>query len=686
MFAIHSQPDADKRRTFKAAYRLAKDMSPDVHTSSLKSGLAHGSGGKLASDDRYKSLLKKIDDLERARTDEKKKHQADLARHKVELAHLNKTNTEQLERLEKLKKQNDSNELRIQELRKSNLTDQAEIKELRVKLRMSEHERAQLAGKQGEADDAKKTLQSLAFKRREGVKERDKKITELEEAVAAEKKEREMLESCLHDVKTKADEEALKLRANAKSVQRQLDAAQKENRQVHQTVSAARDEAADREEEIVTQLQQCKAAISRVAEEYGQIASATVSSKVHAALKTDYVALQVRSLRLERKLANSEDQVAELAYLIRQTQGQNEFLSQQLQDAEQEAAFYSQMLHERTHRHTPQPADDDLHRLEDDLAAIHQDITATLHCTLRTVLQDYKTAHDLHCQRRDDLFLQVSMLNEAINKQRNSNQILLRETAQQTAHREAAESELQKRQDELLEANQVLTREQLALAEARQSLNSLRQKSTHLEKQLSDEKLRLENAQQKERDTFQKLSTQLQMSKSAETALTADIERLQLELADASRFQDAYYKLVDEMKNLLARNNLAEEEAERLSKFNAEILGHHNPAQRIMYVDRIRRELADTKQKLVVCARDRDTLATTNEQLYHELELYKSSAIPTDNKPRSLFVRVTRPPLVNQSMNVENSGMNPSLSVEANRFSLSEQLPGPGDMTLDELI
>jgi hypothetical protein len=43
------------------------------------------------------------------------------------------------------------------------------------------------------------------------------------------------------------------------------------------------------------------------------------------------------------------------------------------------------------------------------------------------------------------------------------------------------------------------------------------------------------------------------------------------------------------------RNNLAEEEANRLSKFNAEILGHNNPAQRIMYVDRIRRELAEVK-------------------------------------------------------------------------------------------
>jgi hypothetical protein len=47
---------------------------------------------------------------------------------------------------------------------------------------------------------------------------------------------------------------------------------------------------------------------------------------------------------------------------------------------------------------------------------------------------------------------------------------------------------------------------------------------------------------------------------------------------------------------LAARNQLAESEANRLSQFNAEILGHNNPGQRIVYLDRVRRELAETKQ------------------------------------------------------------------------------------------
>lgn len=68
------------------------------------------------------------------------------------------------------------------------------------------------------------------------------------------------------------------------------------------------------------------------------------------------------------------------------------------------------------------------------------------------------------------------------------------------------------------------------------------------------------------------------------------------ELADAERYREAYAQLVEEVDALVARNALAEEEAGTLRKFNAEIVGHNNPAQRIVYVDRIRRELHETKQ------------------------------------------------------------------------------------------
>ena len=83
-----------------------------------------------------------------------------------------------------------------------------------------------------------------------------------------------------------------------------------------------------------------------------------------------------------------------------------------------------------------------------------------------------------------------------------------------------------------------------------------------------------------------------------------------MELADAERYREAYQNLVDEVGVLAARNELAESEAHRLSRFNAEILGHTNPAQRIVYLDRVRRELAETKQ-----VRERNNRPKTEEEI-----------------------------------------------------------------------
>jgi hypothetical protein len=47
---------------------------------------------------------------------------------------------------------------------------------------------------------------------------------------------------------------------------------------------------------------------------------------------------------------------------------------------------------------------------------------------------------------------------------------------------------------------------------------------------------------------------------------------------------------------LLAKHAIAEEDAQHMRKVNADILGHQNPAQKIIYVENIRNELAATRQ------------------------------------------------------------------------------------------
>ncbi|KAH0827838.1 hypothetical protein J3R83DRAFT_3464 [Lanmaoa asiatica] len=559
-------------------------------------------------------------------------------------------------------------------------------------------ERNQLAKREAENGETEKALSSVEAKRREEVRERDRKAGELEKTLVAERKKREMLESCLDEFKKKSDEETMMLRADSTSLQQQLAVAQKDGKEARRAAEATRDEAQDREEELLIQLEQCRMGLSRVAEEYARLASTTVTAKAHATLKEEHLALQSRSLRLERKLANSEGQVTELAHLIRQANEENKFLFEQVRDAEKEVTFYSRLLQENglDQRHG---RDDEISGLENELAALCLDI-AQGH-GLATLVEYHDAAHNFYRDLADDIRLRVDVLENTTRQEQSANRVLAEEMASHIALREASGVELQRLQTELEEANRNLANEQVSLAETRQSRDVLQDKVNVLEKQLGEQVSQHKAALQKERDIAQKLSTQLRMSKTAEETLKEEMEQLNVELTDASRFQDAYYKLLDETEGLLARNDLAEEEAGRLSRFNAEILGHHNPAQRIVYVDRIRRELADTKQvraavispercvlkksclvgkqKLLVCTRERDTLAASNDDLHHEIELYKSSVVPMDSKPRSLFIRVSRPPLTNQSLNVERA-QSPTKHV------ILDHLPGPSDMTVDELM
>lgn len=132
-----------------------------------------------------------------------------------------------------------------------------------------------------------------------------------------------------------------------------------------------------------------------------------------------------------------------------------------------------------------------------------------------------------------------------------------------------------------------------------------------------------------------------------------------------------------------------------MSKFNAEILGHNNPAQRISYVDRIRRELAEAKlvsrhfhyssssyltrpsrQKIVMLSREQEAVVGLNADIQHELDMYKSM-----DKPGTHITRVQRAPLSNvtRNLNVSNKQM-PTKTIGQDLDLV------PGDMTMDEII
>ncbi|KII92246.1 hypothetical protein PLICRDRAFT_466038 [Plicaturopsis crispa FD-325 SS-3] len=681
-----SQLDAYKRGAFlEKTDRFSKEKASDVPGPGAYNidakGPAKSKPPAQSQSSHLAVLQRKLEDLEKLHIDGKKSHAAEVDRLKTDLARAHKSAADQSERLEKMKKQNDALDVRIQECKKAALADQAEAKDLRVKLRMSEHERTQLAAKHGEAGDAKKALQAAESRRKDEVRERDRRIADLEKALAGETRRREAAEAKMQEAKAKAEGDA----ETAQALRTQLSTAKDEARRAQESLRALEDDASSSEDALVQQLQQHQMVLARVAQDYGRLAAHAVPAPAHADLKHAHAALQIKTARLERKLANAEGQVIELAHLVRHTTDDNALLATRLRDAEDEAASYFQAL--KDHRAIPTATDDN-------------DVFAAAATVERHILDAEKTV-------RDDRARQVELLGEWYRLQ--CGELLFAASVLDKAW-SAEKALVQRHAADLAEAATMRDAFKTQLDDMRGQLDAMR-------KQLEDVRGQHENAQRElvaataaceeekavraakvgaaqtemREQAAQRLSAAAQKSKMAEEALRAEVEQLTAELTDAERFQEAYYSLSDEVSALLARNALAEGEAERLSTFNAEILGHHNPAQRIVYVDRVRRELAEMKQKLLVSVRAHEAATAANDELRRELEMYKSVMVPAEYKPRTHITRVGRVPLAAQSVNVDaksrSLGEENGSGSHKRALSRTPELDSiPGDMTLDEIL
>ncbi|KAH9839316.1 uncharacterized protein C8Q71DRAFT_748934 [Rhodofomes roseus] len=694
--------DAYKRGAFlEKTNRFSKDKPSEIPgpgaynaDAPLASGKPGGSGQKTSSADRYAVLQRKLEDLERVHTEGKKAHGAEVERLKLELNRAQRSSTEHSERADKLKKQNDALENRAQELKKTSMTEQSELRELRTKLKATEHERTQLAAKQGEAGETKKALQAAEARRKDDVRERDRKIVELEKALASEKKRRELVEGKLTEVKSRVDAEVNDARAATTHLETQLESKKAEAHSTKAALDDAKVHAAEREEELLNMLEQHRATLSRVAHEYGQLASRSVSQTAHSRIKHEADVLKLRVHRLERKLANSEGQVVELANLIRQTKDENSFLATQLREAQKEVLRYAGILRDTEDTHLE---DAPLHpELEQDVERLGADLRAAERASLEAIRSDLHTWTQLDRLRADALLLNATVLLKAVDEADEQ----VRQRSSELSASEVKRDELQKAFD-IMRTQHADTQEQLARTSA--ACDAAKTAEAALRKQLEDmraanlaELSTAQQALQKEKDTVRKFATTVQQHRAAEEALRAEMDQMSAELAEAERYREAYGQLVEEVDALVARNALAENEASRLSKFNAEIVGHNNPAQRIMYVDRIRRELHETKQELLILTRDRDATQAYNEDLQHELDLYKSVAVPPELKPRTTVTRVERLQVPSASIGLGGSQKSSS---ELNSRSTStmasnrklEPMPEvdydtQGEMTLDEIL
>jgi chromosome segregation ATPase len=247
-----------------------------------------------------------------------------------------KTNADQLTRIDKLKKQVDTQDTSIQDLKRAALTDQTEIKDLRAKFRLAEAERAGLQTKYNEAVRTKQTSDSTKAARLDELNKRDQRIAELERVMSVEKKRREEVESKLRAaVSTKVEDEKRRSGENAKTRTR-LEQAEAETAQVRAELDADQKHSEAQREELMAQVEVLRDMLLQAAMHYGKLVLETVSRVVHDELRHEYSSLQFHTFRLERKLANTEAQVAELASLIRQSQDANSLLENELRAAEEE--------------------------------------------------------------------------------------------------------------------------------------------------------------------------------------------------------------------------------------------------------------------------------------------------------------------------------------------------------------
>ncbi|CAA7259285.1 unnamed protein product [Cyclocybe aegerita] len=653
------------------ADRFSKDKQPTAPAQKIKASPTQSLAEK------YAALQKKVADLEKVHLDGKRAHNAELERLKQELALSQKQLSDQTDKFGKQKKQTATLEALVQDLKKNATIDQSELKDLRHKLRLLELDREKLSSKQPEIAQLRKFLQALEIKRKDDLKERDHRIADLERQLQAEKKKRDLLEHKTQDSKRLFDEERQALRAAMHDVEVHLTKTKAEASEAQDRLRHVQDEKTADEGELLEQLEQHRRLLDTVARQYATVVSQSMSLAAYKRLQHDYAALQIRQFRLERKLTNSEGQVVELTHLFRQVKEDNTHLSHLLRDALEEIAFLANLSESRPAEEQSATVDNVAQDVRDRAVELARVDAATesltsryyqlksneLHFASTVLVKEHADAVTLAEQRASDLSSalasheMIAARLETVQKDRADSEERLKQATEEAEHLKTSAAILESK-----------------LARLQEEFDGIA--SVHA------------TALKKEKDTIQRLTSTIQKNRSAEEALRAEIEQLTAEITEAERFQEAYYSLSDQVGTLITRKQIAEEEADRISKFNAEILGHNNPAQRIMYVDRIRRELAEAKHKIAQLTREQENVVVENNELQNELDMYKSVRYLGDSKPRTNITRVARLPLVNvtQSLNgsIHNSKLNSGSYAKPAFEPLTEV--ADSDMTIDEIM
>ena len=424
-----------------------------------------------------------------------------------------------------MKKQVDAQDTKIQDLRRSALTDQTEIKDLRAKLRVAEADRAGFQTKYNDAVRTKQTVDSTNAARRDELKERDKRISELERTIGLEKQRREDVETQLLDaVRAKTEEERKRSGESAKA-RTHIEQSEAETAQVKAERDADRRRGEAQREELVTQLEALRDMLLQAATHYGKLVSETVFKTVHDQLRQDHNSLQFHAFRLERKLANTEAQVAELAGLVRQSQDASGLLEDELRTADEDKNWYRAAMEGMR-------AD-----FRSGLAGSnHAPLVGTLATAQKEhLLSEVETQHALYAGERRSARFYASLYSQlaascATMRADLDAELLVSQTRAvelQTAKavQDATTADLNATRTELESTRKQLEETLNSLSAVKVREAALVQEVKEVKSQNKEQTTAHKQALQKEKETASKLATSLQQSKVAEEELRAEISQ-----------------------------------------------------------------------------------------------------------------------------------------------------------------
>ena len=380
---------------------------------------------------------------------------------------------------------------------------------MRHKLRLLEAERDKINSKQPELVQLKKSLSLLESKRKDELKERDRRIAVLEKQLLSATKAKDLLESKLVDSKRISDQQLSSTRSELETL---LGQARFEFRLAEEELKNLTTATAIREENI----EDHRRLLDRVVQEYAYLASQSVSSTDYHHLKHDHSVLQLHRLRLERKLANAEGQVIELTHLIRQAKEENLQSSQALSDA----LYENSILRTATSEHD----NNSNFSLDPILDSIHSNVILE-HVELAEV--DAST-HELLTGYYQSQCIDLCLAFSVINRELGDIQAITRQHAIDLASALTCNESLTSRLESLQKEHDTREEEvKLGLA----TTNDLKAVTASLEAQVVEMQQKLDesdsshaNDLKKEKDTIHRLNTTIQKSRMAEEAFRDEID------------------------------------------------------------------------------------------------------------------------------------------------------------------